>query len=301
MIIVRLKGGLGNQMFQYAAARRLAHTHGTTVMIDDTFLRGKQAGCTQRKLELNNLKVSFKIARSLELIRITGQKTARIETMLIAILTRLGHFKDQYLHFSENDFSFDPAVLALPENTYLNGYWQSERYFLDIAEIIRNEFSVRNELSGKNKEFATLIQESNSVSVHIRRGDYATNKKTNEFHGLCNKEYYRTCVNRIAAKISSPTFFVFTDDHAWVMKHFETPYSTIIVSHNDNTDSHEDMRLMSLCKHNIIANSSFSWWAAWLNRNQHKMVYAPSPWFKNGFVNTEDLLPSSWITIPGAM
>ena len=133
--------------------------------------------------------------------------------------------------------------------------------------------------------------------MHIRRGDYVSNPTTNKLHGTCSLEYYHNAVDIIAAKVSNPHFFIFSDDHEWARNNFKIDYPLTFVAHNNAGKNYEDMRLMSLCKHHIIANSSFSWWGAWLGSNPKKIVCAPRGWFKDKSLNTNDIIPSDWSRI----
>jgi hypothetical protein len=197
----------------------------------------------------------------------------------------------------EQSFCFDPEVLQLHDNIYLVGYWQSERYFADIREVLLQEFTVASPLSGRNRALADAITGCNAVSMHIRRGDYVSNATTAAFHGVCDLDYYESAIEQIDTFVDQPHIFVFSDDHAWTRQHLHLQGKVTYVDHNDPDQGHEDMRLMSLCKHNIIANSTFSWWGAWLNRNPNKTVIAPRCWFADASIDTSDLIPSSWIRL----
>lgn len=196
----------------------------------------------------------------------------------------------------EPHFHYWPGIREVSHNAYLAGYWQSEKYFSDASETIRADFTFRQPLSEQNAEMAERIGQGMSVSLHVRRGDYASNPKTNTAHGLCSLEYYRAAVLHMAEHIERPEFFVFSDDIAWVKANLEIDFPCWYVDHNQGTESYNDMRLMSLCRHHIIANSSFSWWGAWLNRDPDKIVVAPRRWFANG-KRSEDLLPASWVSL----
>lgn len=196
----------------------------------------------------------------------------------------------------EPHFHFSPEILQLPDNVFLSGYWQSEKYFLEIEAQIRSDFSFKLPFSDRNSETAREISKSNSVSLHVRRNDFAKNSKINAIHGLCTLAYYSAAIQFIEEKIASPNFFVFSDDPAWVKSNLKINHPCVYVEHNQGLESYNDMRLMSLCRHNIIANSSFSWWGAWLNSNAEKIVVAPQRWFVNGN-NTEDLIPHTWVRL----
>jgi hypothetical protein len=195
--------------------------------------------------------------------------------------------------YTEPHFHYDPAFANLPKNTVLNGYFQSEQYFRDIRDILLGDFSWVNEPRGKNKElFGQINNDKSSVSVHVRRGDYVSNNNAAKFHGLTGLDYYRAAVNKIAKQVKNPNLYVFSDDPDWCKRKLKFKQPTIYISHN--TNGSEDMRLMKTCRHNIIANSSFSWWGAWLNENPNKIVIAPKQWFSHPESNTKDLILSSW-------
>ena len=206
-------------------------------------------------------------------------------------------YKIQFNVIREPHFHFYSIVLKAKDNVYIEGYWQSEKYFKDIEAVIRREFTVKNELQGKNKEVAQQILDTLSVAIHIRRGDYISNPLTAKLHNTCSLEYYQQAINIFVGKVKDPHFFIFSDDPAWLQKNMVLQYPITHVNHNKADKDCEDLRLMSMCKHNIIANSSFSWWGAWLNNNPDKIVVAPKKWFNDDSYNTKDLLPESWIKI----
>jgi hypothetical protein len=197
------------------------------------------------------------------------------------------------MHYRERWFHFDPEVRALPDNVYLEGYWHSERYFVEHSANIRKELTVTAELMGRNRELADKLSVVNSVSVHVRRGDYVHNPTTNAYHGVCAPEYYHRAAEVIASSVVDPLFVVFSDEPGWAVQHLKFRFPVCHVTDNGETP-HEDLRLMSLCKHHIIANSSFSWWGAWLSANPDKIVIAPERWFNNPTINTVDLTPVGW-------
>jgi hypothetical protein len=176
----------------------------------------------------------------------------------------------------------------------IDGYWQTENYLIDIKDTILNDFQLKLPLRNELKEIALKISDSNSVSIHIRRGDYAQDKKTNAHHGTCSLEYYQEAIKLITEKIQNPIFYIFSDDIEWVKENLKINYPKY---HVEGNKGFEDMELMKNCKHNIIANSSFSWWAAWLNTNKEKIIIAPKNWLNNPKFDTSDVVPNSWIKI----
>ena len=291
MIIVKLIGGLGNQMFQYATGRSLAVKHKTVLKLDLSFLldRTPRENFTYRTYELDVFNIQGNIASPSEInrfvpngINIFNYIKRKLKLTKVITESHLNSYED---------------VLSAPDNSYLDGYWQSEKYFKDIRGIIRSDFSLKPEATSINQEFAKKISSCNSVSLHIRRGDYVSNTEINKFHGVLTLEYYLKSVIKIADCAENPHFFIFSDDHDWAKEHLNFGYPLTFITHNSVENSYEDLRLMSLCKHNIIANSSFSWWGAWLNENPAKIVVAPRKWFNDSSKNTNDLIPNSWIRI----
>jgi len=288
MIITRLIGGLGNQMFQYAAGRRLAHSLDTDLKIDTSDFTSSKT----RNYALDCFNIQTTLSTPFDLKRVAKGNVSRLEK----IKRLIDHNWQQNCisYNKEKHFHFDPDILSLSNDSYLDGYWQSEKYFLDIGDIIRKEFTISNTPSTANQTIAANIQHHHSVAIHIRRGDYITDSVSSQLHDTYNIEYYKKAIEIILEKVSEAHFYVFSDDPDWVKNNFILDNPTTYVSHN-NDSCHEDMKLISLCKHQIIANSSFSWWGAWLNKNPDKIVIAPTHWFRVNDYNTSDLIPASWI------
>jgi len=289
MIIVKLMGGLGNQMFQYAAARALSWRHGVALKLDLTFLESEQVGNTPRTFELDHLCISAEKASRWEVCKMNGCGT----NTLFKACARLYQMAAGSTCYREQNFNFDPYVLTLPDNVYLEGYWQSENYFVEIKEIVRKELSVKEPLTGKNLDLADEIRSVNAVSLHVRRGDYVHDAKTCMMHGVCDREYYQRAEDRITQTLKTPHFFIFSDDPEWVVDNIKPRHPARYICHNSG-EPYEDLRLMSLCRHHVIANSSFSWWGAWLSNDPDKLVIAPDRWFNNPSINTSDLTPADW-------
>jgi Glycosyl transferase family 11 len=203
--------------------------------------------------------------------------------------------KGETIH--EKHFHFDPEVLTAPKFSYLNGYWQTEKYFPAVSDRLRQEFQFRYLQDSKSRMLSDLIGQTSSVGLHIRRGDYLSNSANLEFHGLCGLDYFEQAIRQIGDRVNQPYFFIFSDEPEWARENLKLSYPTTIVDHNCGDHDYQDLRLMSQCQHQVIANSSFSWWAAWLNENPDKVVIAPSRWFNNAAIDTKDLIPSSWTRI----
>lgn len=289
MIITNLFGGLGNQMFQYAAGRRLAHVLAVELKLDVTWL-GKSGS---RAYSLGNFNVQENFASASEIAVVAPR--GRLGQ---ALAKKWPQKWPKYIQ--EKQFHFDPNVLNLPDGVYLKGYWQSEKYFLDIAGIIRREFTVKTPLSGKSKELAELIASKQSVSLHIRRGDYFATRKTKQVHGACDLDYYFRCVDYLKQLVKNAHFFIFSDDHEWAGVNLKQLYPATPVDCNRSDKDYEDLWLMSRCKHHIIANSTFSWWGAWLNPGKDKIILAPKQWFGKKMqvsMKMDDLFPPTWILL----
>lgn len=295
MIIVQIIGGLGNQMFQYAAARSLSFEHQTKLKLDTR----EFAYHGFRKYSLNHFNIQEEFASKREIENLLGYYKCKAAKLMKFL--RLDA-SAQIIHFNniveEKNLFFDKDFLFNPDDTYLKGYWQSEKYFSDIKDIIRQEFSFKAAQAKTNAEISESIRNTESVSIHFRRADYVNNPITNEYHGLCDISYYKTAIELILEKVSNPCFFVFSDEPEWVKENFSINFPTTIVTHNGSLHAHEDLRLMTQCKHNIIANSSFSWWGAWLNQNPDKIVTAPAKWYQAKVeFNMDDVVPQEWIVI----
>lgn len=290
MIIVKLKGGLGNQMFQYAAGRALAHRHNTVLKLDMSFLHSNQANETPRKFMLDKFNISAECALPAE-VPYLGIKTSLYRQVKSLYLKHMNKCCTNIL--LDYDHNINERFFYAPDNSYLEGYWQSEKYFSACSDIIINEFTPLSEPEDTNKQLSYSIKKTNSVSIHIRRGDYVNNARINSVHGICSIEYYQQCVKNISVLVDNPEFFVFSDEPDWVKKHLQLDRTVTVVNHNAPEMPIWDLWLMSKCKHNIIANSSFSWWGAWLNNNPEKIVFAPKRWFLDENVSI-NIIPEEW-------
>lgn len=291
MIIVDVIGGLGNQMFQYAAGRALSLKLRVPLKLDTRDFSGYRL---HQGFELNRLfNCNAEIATNSDLAQVLGWQRAK----LVQRVFRRPQLKNlRYKSFEvEPHFYYWSDINQLEDNKYLYGYWQSEKYFIEFAENIREDFTFKLPFSDQNAELTEQISRVNAVSLHVRRGDYVSNTK-NSFIGVCSLEYYQKAIEHIKKQVDLPIFFVFSDDINWAKSNLVLDKTTTFVSHNKGSESYNDMRLMSLCKHNIIANSSFSWWGAWLNANPEKIVIAPKQWFANS-TDVSDLLPKGWIKL----
>ena len=192
---------------------------------------------------------------------------------------------------------FDPTVFQYYKNIYLDGYWQSELYFKDIRNEIIEDFLIKAPFGERATMYLADIQTSKSVSIHIRRGDYVSNTHTNNIHGVCDLNYYQIAINYMISNVENPKFYIFSDDITWCKIHFDHLDNKIFVENTNN--ALEDLELMKSCQHNIIANSTFSWWGAWLNQNTKKIVIAPKRWFAEEKMeaNSKNIVCESWVRV----
>ena len=282
MVITRLMGGIGNQMFQYAAARRLALARQVPLKLDVSWF----GSVPDRAYALEPLNIDASLATPAEVA--TVREVSRLRRLL-----RIG-YPWNWIH--ERFLSpVDRRVLRAGAWTYLDGYWQSEGYFADIADTIRREFTISWEPDAQSRALLDKIRAANAVSVHVRRGDYVGSVA----RSVCTPAYYASCVARLAERVAKPHLFLFSDDPGWVAGNLRFDHPTTIVSETPPRSDHGDLRLMSACRHHILANSSFSWWGAWLNPRADKVVLAPARWMNDPRVVDRDVVPSAWERVGG--
>ncbi len=291
MIIVKLKGGLGNQLFQYVAGKRLALNRNVPLKLDISGYEEQPKTETPRKYELGHLNIEAEIATDEEIKRL---KYPHGIFSKYWGLTKQKIFKQFYIGYS-------PSILKAPKDFYLEGYFKNEEYFKTIKEVVLKEITLKEPLglsgqAAKDEIERTILP----VSLHIRRGDYAQDSATAAYHGTLSIEYYRKAIAFLIEKIGPFQLFVFSDDINWAKENltFESPsqFPVHFIS-CEEIKNYEELFLMSLCKHNIIANSSFSWWAAWLNQNSDKIVIAPKRWLAKRGNDYYKEIPQSWIKI----
>ena len=292
MVISQIIGGLGNQMFQYAAGRALALRLGGDLALD---ISAYEKYTLHQGFELKRVfTMSPAIASGQDMRRMLGWQHSPLVRSLLArrpfaaLRSRAFVSEPHFHHWS----GFD----QLGDDIYLTGYWQSEKYFKSAVSQIREDFRFRLPLEGENAALAVRQSHTQSVSLHVRRGDYASNPKTTSTHGLCSLDYYRAAVSHVAGKVEKPEFFIFSDDIDWVRANLPLDFPHHFVAHNQGAASYNDMHLMSLCRHHVIANSSFSWWGAWLNPMPEKIVVAPRQWFANDN-DVRDLFPAGCVLL----
>ena len=284
MIVARLIGGLGNQMFQYAAGRALALRRDVPFCIDS------RAFSDYKTHAFGMQCFSAELTEAPTRLLPNPPAEGRLQRLL-------RQFMPAPLNvFTEKAFTFDDAVLDLLDGVYLDGYWQSEKYFADFADTIRSDFVVRHAPSTANQAWLVQIAQTHSVSLHIRRGDYVSNAAAASVHGTCDLGYYERAVAYLREATGvDPVLFVFSDDLDWVASNLRLPYQMHLIRDNDAFTNYEDLRLMMACRHHIVANSSFSWWGAWLDGRPDSITIAPARWFAGDTPDARDLVPQRWV------
>lgn len=279
-------------MFQYAVGRSLTLERGVPLRLD---IFGFDNYGLHQGFELPKVfNCPLDVATKEDIQSILGWRATSILRKIL--MRRKGAMFRGAQFVVEPYFHYWSGIKDVPRDCYLSGYWQSEKYFRAMASVIRTDFTFKSSLVNLNAELADQIAKVNAVSLHVRRGDYVKNKKTNATHGLCSLDYYRGAIRYVSGRVKQPCFFIFSDDISWVKDNLKMDFPCHYVDHNQGVESYNDMRLMSLCKHHIIANSSFSWWGAWLNSNPDKIVVAPRKWFVN-LHDVNDLFPQGWLTL----
>nr|WP_276562422.1 alpha-1,2-fucosyltransferase [Hoeflea prorocentri] len=273
-------------MFQYACGRALALRTGSEIVLDTRdFVAGPGQRPGLHHLNIVNAKVPDR--------DLPPSKKQKLRYLLWRGLGLPPKFVRQ------NGAAFDPQIIGLPADVWLHGYWQSERFFADFKEEIRKELSVKTEPDETNARLFDEIMITPAASLHIRRGDYVSDPKANAVHGICSLAYYENAASLIARTMGQePVFYVFSDEPGWVADNLRLPYEMRIVSHN-GAKNYEDLRLMSACRHHVVANSSFSWWGAWLNPSPEKLVVAPARWFADPSAHNPDIVPEDWVRLEG--
>lgn len=291
MIRVFLQGGLGNQMFQYACGRSLSLKYQTPLILDLTLFNLKLSKTTNRDFELEHFKI-------------TGNLAYSSSPSLYRILLKMPCL---YKIYTRNRLIVDRGPSSLNyfngtiSNCSLVGYWQYPKIFSEYSMQIKSEFACKSYLSAKSKYVISLIEQywPQSVSLHVRRGDYLSASTP---HIILPYEYYEKAINTIFSLMPSPRFYVFSDDIEWCRNHpLFSAIDCVYVDHNNDSNSWQDLIIMSKCKHHIVANSSFSWWGAWLSsddptKQTDSVVVCPTKWFSHT-ISLPDVCPSNWISL----
>lgn len=286
MVIIKIMGGLGNQMFQ-AALYKSMEIEGKEVKADLTHIQ---------KYGNNHNGYELKRIFGLNLVEASENEINKYADLQLTLWGRvkrkIGGIR-KATHYLEQTYEYKPEILEL-NTIYLEGYWQTEKYFKNIRSEILKMFTFPNIVGEKNKECLSEVSNSESVAVHIRRGDYLTGDNLDNYGNICTKDYYNSAIDYIRNHVSNPFFYVFSDEIEWVQENFDFG-NVRLVNWNSGNNSFLDMQLMSLCKHQIIANSTFSWWAAWLNQNPDKLVIMPAKWMNH--IENPDIGCEGWIRL----
>ncbi len=297
MLILKLKAGLGNQLFQYAYARARALRSNTDLEIDTSWYNNISPKDTVRTFDLSHYNIQAKLH---------NRHQSRYGQFLKKVWNKVK--RDI---FKENDFTFYTKYFSpIPKSKvlYVEGYFNSEKYFLDYSDVIRKELSLKNPLGQKAAAaelyIKNLITENKiPVLIHVRRGDYITNQNAAHFHGIKTNTYYTDAITTLKEKLGSDfntVVFILASDDIEALQNDIVPLlnnSQYHILSNPDIKNYEEIYLMSLCSHFIIANSTFSWWGAWLSNNKNKVVIGPKEWVSNPKIKTPDVLPSNWIQI----
>jgi hypothetical protein len=292
-------------MFQYAAGLSLAERNRTVLKLDVEWFRLDPAFEAHNRYALSCLNVTEQFAVKEEIDRVRGVSLTRIERLAARVAKPLHfyryasrHSAPSNLHYAPG-FRFYPGFFDQPDNTYLHGMWQSEKFFEPVSNLLRLHFSFRYPMLPAVAPVISRIQGGGpSAAVHFRRGDYVRNSEFNQVIGVLGFDYYVRAMAAMRERYPDVTFYVFSDDIDAVEREFRPKHPCVYVRVDDRWHSYEKIRLMSACSHAIISNSTFSWWAAWLNPNPGKLVIAPDPWFSGGKQDGSDVVPASWLRQP---
>lgn len=284
MVIVKVMGGLGNQLFQYALYRQFQE-NGIEAYLDTSWYYTNKDVNRNYQLDLFHTKI-------LECTERQKYILANNDKNIIGLIYHK-IFGNKKSHIIESDTgNFDSSILKL-QRGYLEGYWQRKEYFKSISELLKKELVLKEDLPEENKKILYEIDNTNSIAIHVRRGDYL--EIQNVYGGICTEKYYTTGIEYMEKQIENGHFFVFSDDMDWCRQFLGDKDNVTFVDINSNDEGYFDLVLMSKCKNMIMANSSFSWWAAWLNNHDDKIIISPKRW--NNYINSCGVLCDEWISM----
>jgi hypothetical protein len=288
MVITKLFGGIGNQMFQYAFGRTLALKNNCALKLNLSFFENSDS----RAFSLPHFSTVLDSATPSEIEQIIQKRSSKLNELTRKVL------KSRPYVIYEKTLEFDPQNLETQKDVYVDGYWQSEKYFIRSSNQIREDFKIRTAPSAENAAMLRQIKSTTAISLHVRRGDFLDND-LNKIHGTCSIDYYQRAEDLLFKQVTNPIFFIFSDDINWVRENIKLQHDPVVVDINDEKTAYEDLRLMSACRHHVVANSSFSWWGAWLNPHPGKIVIAPKKWFNDPELNrqSQTIVPESWIRL----
>ncbi len=287
MIVARIEGGLGNQFFQYAFGTQLASLHGTELVLDLSSYASKP----EHGYLLDRFSIAARELRADERKRIPGRYRLGKRPFLPAF----SFDGSELRRLRERPFGFADKYMSAPDDSYLVGYWQSECFFRDVTASIQNQFRPAVELSSESARIRERMLNSSSIAIHFRRGDYITTQPMAARN--LSLSYYRECVLRQLEHRSDSEAYVFSNDIPWCRENLKLPCPVHFVEHTNNNTAHEDMWLMTAAECLVIANSTFSWWGAYLAEREDRKVYAPASWFHPNTMNDRFLNCSDWILI----
>ncbi len=291
MIVVRLMGGLGNQMFQYALGRRLALERGVPLKLDVSWYEEHD----NRSFSLGNLALKAEIASEEEIFSMKSYSPNLPARMAWKAVQKFLPYYKRRMVKEQKIGSYDPNILQCPDNAWVNGYWQSENYFQEIEEIIRKDFSPGIKFSQKVQKTAdSMYSNPGSVSIHIRRGDYLT--EFSQSFAVCSIDYYKEAASHISALVINPHFYIFSDDIEWAKNNLKLNAEMTFIDPSIKNGDIIDIHLICQCCHHINANSSFSWWGAWLGEQPDSIVITPNRWFADK-PYPKDTIPERWIKL----
>jgi hypothetical protein len=295
MIITRLFGGMGNQMFQYALGRVLALKNNTELKLDirqltDHGNRPLHPKHVNRNYDLDLFKIHATIAQQSDIpwkYRVWGSTFFKDATYVITRKLFANPYKEKYFHFN-------PSVLDAPNGSYIEGFWQSYKYFEEYENVIKKDFQVAVDIPELIQKLGEQIQQQTSLCVHVRRGDFVNNS----YHSVLQDDYYDQALQKITEKVAIENIYVFSDDIDWCKDNIKFPVETMFVGNEYSGERGiGHFWLMQQCKHFIIPNSTFSWWTAWLADYSNKVVVMPKKWLSNDSINYQDIIPPGWISL----
>ncbi|WDQ18272.1 alpha-1,2-fucosyltransferase [Rhodopirellula sp. P2] len=295
MIVTRLIGGLGNQLFQYAFGHSLARRTYQTLLIDDSAFEEYRL----HPLAIDHFNISASRLSDADRSRVPG-KFRR---------TPVGRALDQFGRRivpgyvgalpvrREKPFGFRESMRTSERDLYLDGYWQSEKFFPGLRDSLREEFRLREQPSETTLRLSEQMNNENSVAIHVRRGDYVTSSKAKQIYRTLDADYYRSCLLDLAARETDLKLYLFSNDVPWCESNLDVGIPFTPVQHTDGQTAHEDLHLIAQCRHVVIANSTFSWWGAYLGRpHDSRRVYYPEPWFHPGTLDGSAMGCEDWIS-----